>query len=207
MLMGDVPIPIRPGVVYILGNSAYRETVVKIGRSSRSGAERATELSRATGVPLEFKVLYEEMVSDCARAEKLVHERLAKFRINSKREFFDVPPQEAYQTVLNACLSVNSKFTQERSRLAIWLKPETDYITDFLEWIESCKPGNTSLHVIREEPRARSNWFLSNTLLIACTPNSLFELKAKPWVHDLVFVSKDQWGRDQWGPDQWGRSN
>lgn len=189
-LVGDAPTPVRPGVIYILGNSAYRETVVKIGRSSRSGAQRAIELSRATGVPVEFKVLYEEKVSDCTRAEKLVHEHLAKFRINSKREFFDVPPQEAYQAVLNACLLVNSKFTQERSRLAIWLKPKTDYITDFLAWIDSCEPGNTSLHVIREEPHARSNWFLSNKLLAACTPNSLLDLKSKPWVHNIVFVSK-----------------
>lgn len=188
--MRDASVSVRPGVVYILGNSAYRETVVKIGKSSRSGAERAAELSRATGVPLAFKVLYEEAVSDCARAEKLVHERLLNFRMNRRREFFDVPPHEAFRAVFDACLQINSEFLQELSRLAIWIKADSDYIGEFQEWIEACQSGNTSLHVVVENSRSQSNWFLSNTLLVACTPAALAELKAKSWVHDLVYVSK-----------------
>jgi predicted transport protein len=78
------------GYIYILFNRAYHNQQLKIGMTTKAPETRADELSRATGVPREFEVLYEQRVSDCARAERLLHERLRKYRSASNREFFNV---------------------------------------------------------------------------------------------------------------------
>ncbi|PAU59207.1 hypothetical protein BZL41_17045 [Pseudomonas sp. PIC25] len=188
--MNDASLPIKPGIIYILRNAAYRETVVKIGRTSRTSELRAGELGKATGVPLPFEVLYEEAVSDCKRAESLIHERLSQFRMNKLREFFDVPLKDAVRAVFEMCLLVNSDYLRERSRLAIWIQPDTKYIGEFLEWLETTPKGATSVRVIAESPRTRSEWMLSNTLLVECTPDALKSLREKPWVRDMVYVSR-----------------
>jgi len=60
------------GFVYILLNPAFPRQV-KIGRTARDPQKRANELSRQTGVPDDFIVLYEEIVSDAERVETLLH--------------------------------------------------------------------------------------------------------------------------------------
>ena len=77
----------RPGFVYILINPSLKG-MVKIGRTSRSSERRASELSSATGVPTEYYVAYDEFFPDCHLAERLLHNHLAPFRVNKKREFF-----------------------------------------------------------------------------------------------------------------------
>jgi hypothetical protein len=79
-----------PGIVYVQRSPALEPDLYKVGLSRRNAAIRAEELSSATGVPLPFGVLAKWSVGDCARIEKEVHQRLAAFRINPRREFFYV---------------------------------------------------------------------------------------------------------------------
>ncbi len=74
------------GFVYILIN-ATMPGLVKIGQSRRSSIDRLVELSGETGVPTPFSLVWEECVSQCEKAESEIHERLAKYRVNAKREF------------------------------------------------------------------------------------------------------------------------
>jgi hypothetical protein len=67
------------GSVYILQNSVLPEDMLKIGRTERNAQERAKELF-TTGLPEQFNICYERDVPDCALAEKLVHQRLKKYR-------------------------------------------------------------------------------------------------------------------------------
>lgn len=67
---------------------------VKIGKTKNDPEERAAAL-HGTGVPVPFVVAYSELVSNCHAVERLVHERLAPFRVNDKREFFKISPREA----------------------------------------------------------------------------------------------------------------
>ena len=76
-----------PGRVYILRSSSHASGLVKVGMTQRSVAERAKELSSATGVPSPFIVMFEEEVGGAGLAERLVHEKLRKFRVNERREF------------------------------------------------------------------------------------------------------------------------
>ena len=98
------------GKIYILRNSSYKDTIVKIGRTSRISEIRAKEISVGTGVPNEFEVLYEEDVFDCVHAEKIIHEILNDERINPQREFFRVSLKKAVKLVFDTCLRVNRKF-------------------------------------------------------------------------------------------------
>lgn len=88
------------GYLYVLANSAM-PGLVKVGKTTRSPAERALELSGATGLPTAFIVVYEQLFSDCSAAEAFVHAYLEKrgFRIADNREFFSAPVNEVVRAI------------------------------------------------------------------------------------------------------------
>ena len=86
------------GSVYIMQNPVLAEDMLKIGRTERNARERAKELF-TTGLPEQFNICYEKDVPNCILAEKLVHQRLKKYRYRPDREFFVIPLQEAISTV------------------------------------------------------------------------------------------------------------
>lgn len=80
------------GFLYVLANSAM-PGVVKVGKTTRSPAERASELSGPTGLPTPFIVVYEQLFEDCSAAESFVHVYLEQqgYRVADNREFFNAP--------------------------------------------------------------------------------------------------------------------
>lgn len=86
---------IRPGYIYILRNPLHKDALVKIGFTRTSSELRASALSKSTGVPYEYEVIYEEEVIDCELAERIIHERLHLYRVNPRREFFLLPLKDA----------------------------------------------------------------------------------------------------------------
>jgi T5orf172 domain len=82
------------GFVYIPSNSAM-PGMVKIGLTRNEAAARAVELSRATGVPTDFELVYDELVNDCRAVERSLHKRFSEYRVNDRREFFRVPIRQA----------------------------------------------------------------------------------------------------------------
>ena len=84
------------GYVYILTNPSFREDWVKIGKTINM-EERLKTLYN-TSLPLPFEVFATMRTSKYNEAEKLVHhyiERFTNLRIEKKREFFNVKPEEA----------------------------------------------------------------------------------------------------------------
>lgn len=84
----------KRGVLYILSNP-HIPGLLKIGQTTRDPFTRAKEISSATGVPADFEVIYDAIVSDVDAAEKALHDALASVRINKSREFFRVGIREA----------------------------------------------------------------------------------------------------------------
>lgn len=80
------------GYLYVLANSAM-PNMVKVGKTTRSSSERAEELSRATGLPTPFIVVYEQLFENCGEAETFVHVYLEEkgYRVANNREFFNAP--------------------------------------------------------------------------------------------------------------------
>lgn len=86
----------EPGYVYILTNPSFREDWVKIGKTTNM-EERLRTLYN-TSLPLPFEVFATMKTVKYNEAEKLVHhyiERFTNLRIEKKREFFNVKPEEA----------------------------------------------------------------------------------------------------------------
>lgn len=80
------------GIVYVLTNEAM-PGIVKIGRTSGDTVERrVAELSRATGVPLPFRVAIARRVHDAAKVEKALHVAFGREGVNPAREFFSIEP-------------------------------------------------------------------------------------------------------------------
>jgi hypothetical protein len=87
------------GYIYILFNRAFQNDHYKIGMTTKTPEERARELSAATGVPRDFEVLYEQRVTDCERAERLLHSNLRQYRSANNREFFQIPLKAAIKAL------------------------------------------------------------------------------------------------------------
>lgn len=87
---------LKKGYVYILTNPSFREDWVKIG-SSREVNVRSKELYN-TAVPLPFEIYATIKTSKYIELEQYIHDtltNLANRRINEKREFFNIKPEDA----------------------------------------------------------------------------------------------------------------
>lgn len=102
------------GNIYVLANPAM-PGLVKIGKSRPAALKRAYGLSKNTAVPADFYVIFSETVYDCDSVELFVKRELARFRYNTKREFFALEPTLAGKWV--AALLVMAR-QRERSFLA-----------------------------------------------------------------------------------------
>lgn len=83
------------GWIYIMRNRAFREQLLKIGKSRRPPMQRAAELGAATAVPEGFELVYFVHVSNHHEAEKMVHSDLVQYRKSVGKEFFDSPLRAA----------------------------------------------------------------------------------------------------------------
>lgn len=77
------------GWLYALQNPAFKDELLKVGKTARFPTERAEELGGATGVPQEFRLLHYVHVGNRHEAEKYVHSLLATTRYREGREFFE----------------------------------------------------------------------------------------------------------------------
>ena len=88
--------------IYVLVNSSI-PGMVKVGRTARQPAERAAELSQATGVATPFVLAFEQQFADGVQAEELIHAELDRLglRVAANREFFRGSPADIVRVVLN----------------------------------------------------------------------------------------------------------
>lgn len=91
-------ISINKGYIYILRNPAHELDLFKIGLTTKSVEERAKQLS-GTPSPDKFVIINRWSVNDCVLAEKLIHKKLDKYRLNPKREFFKINLEEAIKEI------------------------------------------------------------------------------------------------------------
>ena len=82
------------GIVYLLTNPAM-PGIVKIGKTTReSPTVRMNELY-STGVPVPFECSLAVKVDDEANVEQALHVAFGPYRINPRREFFEIDPEQA----------------------------------------------------------------------------------------------------------------
>ena len=96
------------GFIYIMRNASHALDIFKIGLTTRDSKTRAKELSATTGSVDKFLVANEWKVKDCVLAEKLIHKRLDKFRLNNSREFFKIEYKVVLDTVIQIINDINA---------------------------------------------------------------------------------------------------
>lgn len=81
------------GIVYVLTNPAMPK-IVKIGKTGRGLETRLNDLY-TTGLPLPFECAYAARVADMDTVENAFHNAFGPYRVNPRREFFSIEPEQA----------------------------------------------------------------------------------------------------------------
>lgn len=94
----EKPQKTKEGLVYILTNPSFKALYIKIGYTDRPIKERLRDLNN-TSVPYDFKVyaLLKTRPGKSKEVEGMIHELYESYRMNEKREFFNLNPSEALE--------------------------------------------------------------------------------------------------------------
>ncbi|MEC3957519.1 DUF6009 family protein [Nocardia sp. CDC153] len=122
------------GFVYALSNRGM-PGLLKVGKTERTAAERAFELSACTGVPAPFEVVVEVSVPDIHRAERYLHRELSAVRFTKGREFFRTSTYEVSQLMarmtkffeLEAEGQVGQEISLHNESGIVWLDEPSEY--------------------------------------------------------------------------------
>ena len=99
----------KKGYVYILTNPSFREDWVKIGKSARPVDVRIKELDN-TAIPLPFEIYAYIKTSKYNEIESALHkmiDQLSDFRVRKGREFFNIPPEQAWAILKTIALPLD----------------------------------------------------------------------------------------------------
>lgn len=83
-----------PGFVYVLSNPSM-PGMVKIGKTMQDDPDSRVAQLYTTGVPVPFKVEFACRVDEPDDVEKRMHTAFGPYRVNPKREFFLIEPEQA----------------------------------------------------------------------------------------------------------------
>ena len=95
-----------PGFIYVMRSPLHPRNIFKVGLTQSSTETRVNELSGATGVPGRIYVMQEWAVGDCVSIEREIHSRLAEYRVDPRREFFEAPLEHIMSVIEETILSM-----------------------------------------------------------------------------------------------------
>lgn len=81
-------------IVYVLTNPAM-PGFVKIGKTSGDDVNARLAQLYTTGVPFPFELRFACRIPNSSEVEKALHIAFAPYRVNAKREFFSIEPEQA----------------------------------------------------------------------------------------------------------------
>jgi len=85
--------------VYILSNPDTPHNHLKIGYTKKTPEERAKEISSGTGIARPFVVEWAYRCFNGEIIERTVHHALKAYRVNNKKEFFQINLEEAKEVI------------------------------------------------------------------------------------------------------------
>jgi len=115
--------------------------LVKVGMTSKSPAERMKSLY-STSVPTPFEAEYFALCRDRMKSEAVAHQVLKSWRVNSRREFFRLAPEDAIAKVhfaLSDAKVIYSKHKPRRYRRKRfhWFRTATVLAALVIPWSET----------------------------------------------------------------------
>jgi len=81
-------------IIYVLINEAM-PNLVKIAKTTRKDVKTRMNELYSSGVPFQFECVYAVEINDCSTVEKALHVAFNPNRVNPKREFFSIDPEQA----------------------------------------------------------------------------------------------------------------
>jgi hypothetical protein len=178
------------GKIYILRNSAFKDGVVKIGLTERNSEIRSNEISSATGVPIQFEVLFEDDVLDVKMAEKKIHQRLEKYRVNPKREFFKLPLKLAVKTVFDVCFEVNNEIANgvaEKIGIIINSPVTEEQLKNLKSILEANQGPKIKVYLLLQNTRSTTVISLPDTSNISISAGMISKIKEIPFVKEVIW--------------------
>lgn len=178
------------GFIYLMMNPSM-PGIIKIGFTKRTPEERLDELSKATGVPIPFVLVYKEEFNNCIQAEKVIHALLEERgeRVASNREFFKTEIHEAikiiqqvkadYDFPLKDPLEQVYDWNDEKSISKDYLEKGLDYLNGYGEYLQDFDKGIEYLEKAGELGEARAYYELGNFLLDASSNEDKYSLDIK----------------------------
>jgi hypothetical protein len=94
------------GYIYVMRNPYFGKNIFKIGLTTKEVKLRAEQLSK-TSVPDKFHVVQEWNVKDCIKAEKEIHAQLKNYRVDPRREFFELEYDQIVKTITEVIFHIN----------------------------------------------------------------------------------------------------
>ena len=94
--------PMKFGAIYIAHNPRDGADTFKVGKTERSPDERMKELTGETSNLGTYTAKSFFVVEDINLAERMCHKRLDRYRVQSNREFFELPFSQLLQIVKDA---------------------------------------------------------------------------------------------------------
>ncbi|WP_149241506.1 GIY-YIG nuclease family protein [Dyadobacter sp. 32] len=102
----DLFIGENAGFIYIMRNPTMTKNIFKIGLTRNEVDDRANQLSK-TSVPDKFYKSQEWNVKNCVTAEKEIHIRLNQYRVDPRREFFNIEYDKAIKVIMEVIDEIN----------------------------------------------------------------------------------------------------
>ncbi len=99
---------INSGYVYILRNPTMGKNIFKIGLTRNEVDERVNQLSN-TSIPDRLYKSQEWNTKDCVKAEREIHSRLQNYRVDPRREFFQIDYEKAIAVISQVVKEINDK--------------------------------------------------------------------------------------------------
>lgn len=165
---------INKGYIYVMMNPSM-SGIVKIGLTRRTPEERLDELSKATGIPTPFILVYKENFNDCVKAEKIIHTILAERgeRVAENREFFNTDISDAIKIIQevkktdseNPTSSFNDgiyDFHNEKSISKIYFEKGIDYLNGYGEYLQDYNKSIENFKKAGELGEAQAYFELGN---------------------------------------------
>ena len=102
-------------IVYVLSNEGM-PNLIKIGKTQRKDLQARMSELYSTGAPFPFECLWAGEVKDCAKIESIIHNAFRDKRVNPRREFFNIAPDQVIPLLKE--LSINELTTTVEKALS-----------------------------------------------------------------------------------------
>ena len=121
------------GLVYVLTNPAM-PGIVKIGMTQRADLEQRMRELYGTGVPVPFDCAYACKVKSgkTKMLEQALHGAFEPYRVNPKREFFEIKPEQAI-AIMSYCNEGEDITNEVREEIKSELTPDEQKSTEKLK--------------------------------------------------------------------------